>query len=177
MPEDFEIDVVAFGEMVIRTVLREDRLGSHIPEHWASIIEKARPLVHQLIALNDEMKPNGYVLTGYKKDGKKVLTKDQRMKAAQGKLWGTTAGKCKKGDRVWLLDDYDIEMYVREHQPVQIIIKSKDGIVAEHPYERHGTILIGKKDKVLKAPADYEEKEEFYCSDKYWLEQADELGI
>ncbi len=38
-------------------------------------------------------------------------------------------------------------------------------------------ISVPKNELVLRAPDDFDLKRVEYCSEKYWLEQADKLGI
>lgn len=178
-----EISVGDFGRMIFEQTVGEKCTDP--PEHWKSIQAEAEPLVRKLLALNKKMivdgKPGGYEVHGYVEKGKgkkkKVLSKDQRIKLAQEKVMEVSASTLKEGDRIWLNHDYDIEMYFREHEPVTVDIVKGDTIIVAHPYERHGVYKIHAKDQVLLAPKDWDEKEDEYHKDEYWLAKADELGI
>jgi hypothetical protein len=172
-----EVTVGSYGRMIFEMCLGRDQ--TNLPEHFQSIIDKAKPLVQQLLDLNDEMKPNGYKIHGYKdKKGKPILSRHQRIKKAQERMMGTTAGKCKKGDRIWLVDN-DVEMCVGEHMPVEVEVKDKNCIYVDHPFGRGGESLkLSLKDKVLKAPDDWSEDAQYgKYTDDYWLAQAEELGF
>jgi hypothetical protein len=152
----------------------------NMPEHWRSIAAKAIPLIQQLIALNDEMvvdgKPGGYKLTGHVVAGKKQLTNFERIRQAQKQLWGVQAKKCKEGDLVWLI--YDHDMYIGQNDPCTVEFKKKGylGVEVRHMGGYH-IDKIPDTEVVLRAPKDWEDNEELYTSDKYWLEQADKLGL
>lgn len=149
-------------------------------KHWESIREKAEPLVRKLIRLNNEMEGGGYQIVGYTDvGGKKKLSKYERIDRSQKKLWGVKASKLKIGERVWLCNNEEHEMYINQNEdPVYVHDISKKGIYIEMlGLGGEYIITIPKNELVLKAPDDFDLKLEEYCSEKYWLEQADKLGI
>jgi hypothetical protein len=176
-----EITIGDYGCMIFEMMTGQSRLRN-MPEHWASIAKEATPLVEQLLALNQKMKSRegGYSIVGYKdKTGKVVRSEHERISMAQKKSWCATAGELKEGDLFWVNDGRsDIEMYIGQDDPVQVDEITKKGVYFEmqHCGGEH-TEKIGLDTKVLKAPADFEEKEDLYTSKKYWLEQADKMGI
>lgn len=147
-------------------------------KHWASIREKAEPLVRELLRLNSEMKPGGYRIIGYTDaSGKKQLSDHQQVRNAQKELWGIKASEATENDLVWLIDS-DYEMYIEEQPPCSIEYVKKDAIgVNVDIWGDDVTVKVSKNTLILKAPADWKEKEELYSSWNYWLEQADKLGI
>lgn len=170
----YEIDVGAYGRMMFEQMTSAN---SNNIDHWESIRAKAEPLVRELIKLNEEMKPTGYNILGYSEKGKKKLSKHERIDAAQEKLWKVEASTLKVGDLVWLVDS-DHEMYIVQSQPCPVEYKKKDTIgVSIDMWGEDVIVKIHKTDEVFKAPADFDEKEELYTSEKYWLKQADKLGI
>lgn len=170
-----EVSIGEYGRMMFE-MMNEGR--SNLPPHWESIRDEAKPLVAKLIALNDKMNSGGYEIIGLKKNGKKVLSKTQRIAAAQRRLWEEKATGLKEGDKIWLLDDSDHEMYIGQDEPVPVIDISRKGIYLEMPGCNDEYIhSICKEEKILKAPRDFNEKQDLYESDEYWLKQADELGI
>ncbi len=171
-----EVTIGEYGRMMFEMMVGGKK---NMPDHWKSIANKAEPLVRELIKLNDEMKPGSYDIIGYKgTDGKKKLSKHERIRLAQKRLWGTKAGTLKEGERLWLCSNYDIEMYIGEQSPAPVEFVKKDSIAIEMQgcnYEY--MVRVDADELVLKAPDDFFDKEEEYTSDKFWLEQADELGI
>jgi hypothetical protein len=142
--------------------------------HWDSIRDEAKPLVHKLLELNNKMKNAPYQIVGIKENGKKVLSKAKRIEKAQVQMWGYKACVLKEGDYVWLNDNNDHEMYIRQDDPVKVIDITKKGIyLAMHDIIER----INIDENILLAPADFHGKEESYTSDEYWLKQADALGI
>ncbi len=184
-----------------------DKSGSGSP-HWESIRAKAEPLVRQLIALNDEMKGGGYVITGIEKivNGKTkvILPKHERVRLAREKLWGCTAGDCKKGDCVWRTHDYDNPVEDVEASNCETVddVRTDCVVVETSIWGQRGLKKVSNDEIVLRAPkelveawhkqrtlspsdfADYHKfQQELYMmeknlfSDEYWLNKADELGI
>lgn len=146
--------------------------------HWDSIRAEAKPLVEKLLELNQKMEGGGYQIIGIKdKSGKKVLSQAARIKKAQMQ-WECEAGTLKEGDRIWLHDNYDHEMYIGQNDPVEVMDITKKGIYLEmNGFNCEYVQQISVDEKVLKAPADFLDKEDEYTSDEYWLEQADKMGI
>jgi len=176
MTKPKEIAVGDYGRFMFESMLKEtpEQMG----KHWASIREKAEPLVRELLRLNSEMKPGSYRIIGYKDaTGKEQLADHQRVKKAQEQLWGVKAGELAETDFLWLLDS-DYEMHIGEQPPCNIEYIKKDAIgVNVDVWSNDVTVKISKNTLVLKAPTDWEEKEEVYSSWEYWLEQAAKLGI
>lgn len=171
-----EIKASEYGMYLFNSMLQKKGSTS---EHWESIREKAEPLVRELIRLNSEMKGGGYKLTGYvDEDGKEKLTDQQRIKIVQEKLWKVSTLDLKVGDKIWLIDE-EPEMYIRENSPAPVDdITAKNVYVTLKDWEDYTQKLVKSKTYfVLRAPDDWNEKEELYSSDEYWLEQADKLGI
>lgn len=153
---DFELTAAQYGSHLFSAML-SDRKNE--PKHWASIRAKAEPLVQQLLALNDEMEGGGYVITGVPrkgKDGKKktVLPAQQRIEQAQERLWGCKAGECKKGDRVWLIHDYDNPCEdITPDSCCVVDAFRKTGIVVEDDVWGEEVLKkVGKDEIVLRAP-------------------------
>ena len=97
---------------------------------------------------------------------------------AQKRLWGVKAGTLKEGDKLWLCSNYDVEMYIGEQSPAPVEFVKKDSIAIEmEGMNCEYMIRVDAQELVLKAPDDFNDKEDVYTSDKFWLEQADELGI
>lgn len=171
-----EIKVDEFGRYLFSSMLQKKGQAG---EHWESIRAKAEPLVRELLKLNAEMKGGGYKLVGYvDENGKKTLSNHQRVEAAQLALWKIPSSDLKTGDRIWLINE-EPEMHINESEPgVVDDITSKGIYVTLHHWEDYTEkIENSKKYFVFRAPKDWDEKEELYTSDEYWLEQADKLGI
>jgi hypothetical protein len=166
MPKEFEISIGEYGSYLFESVVSPQPSA----DHWESIRAKAEPLVRQLIALNEEMTGGGYKLTGYVKDGKEQLASHQRIAQAQEQLWSVPNVQLKVGDKVWLEDQY-----ILDQNPVPVLFENNHSIAIQRElgwiekFNRIGT--------VLKAPDDWEENQDQYQTRKYWLEQADKLGI
>jgi hypothetical protein len=139
------------------------------PEHWESIRAKAEPLVRQLIALNAEMKGGGYTLVGYTENGKEIKSELERIREAQAQTWLVTASTLKEGDHIWIEEDW-----VSEEEPSKVEFIRKGKVAVDH----HGELVrLSGYEEVLKAPDDWDDKQELYQSKKFWLEIADKLGI
>jgi hypothetical protein len=121
-----EVSVGDYGRMMFE-IVHSKKYGD-MPDHWKSIAKEAKPLVDQLLALNDKMKGGGYKIVGRKIGKKKVLSDSQRIKKAQDKLWLTTADKLEEGDHFWLADHYDHEMYIGQDEPLVVDEKTKNGV-------------------------------------------------
>lgn len=177
MTKPMEITIGDYGRFMFESMLKDtpEQMGTH----WASIRVKAEPLVRELLRLNSEMKPDGYRLIGYKDESGKIhLSDHQRVRKAQEQLWGVKAGELTDNDWLWLHDDSDYEMHIGEHQPCRIEYIKNDTIGVNVDIRGHDVIIkVSKNTLVLKAPADWEAKEDVYNSWEYWLEQADKLGI
>ncbi len=181
-----EVSVGDYGRMIFEMTIGDGYAGRRddLPVHWASIFDKAEPLVRQLLALNEEMvgeTGKGYKITGYiKEGGKKVRPDHERIQMAQEALWKVKASTLKEGDLIWLLDS-DHEMYIGENPPVSVQDVSKKCVYVEMQgcnYEY--TVQVDLGDDVLNAPDDWDgegwEQSQKY-GDDYWLAKADELGI
>jgi hypothetical protein len=171
-----EISIGDYGRMMFEIMNGKYK---DMPEHWQSISKEAEPLVKQLLALNAKMTNGGYEIIGVKDEkGKKKLSKFERIQKAQ-KEWEVSASTLKEGDQIWLLSAYsDHEMYIGQDDPVTVQDVTKKGVYVEMQgcnYEF--TECVRLTDKVLKAPADFDNREELYTSDEFWLEIADKLGI
>lgn len=168
-----EVRIEEYGKMMFQIMTSEN---SH-SEHWESIRKEAEPLVKELIKLNNKMKGGGYKIVGYRDDsGKMNLPTHRRIEIAQEKLWMIKASKLKRGDKIWLFGD-EPEMHIGEQSPAIVEDVTKEAVYVEmHDWENY-TKKLGKDYEVLKAPKDWEENEDLYSSEKYWLKQADKLGI
>lgn len=150
-----EISIGSYGKMMFEMMIGKKK---DLPKHWASIAAEAKPLVLQLLALNEKMtdggKPSGYEVVGAPgKDGKPKLSKHKRIKLAQEKDLLTTVGTLKVGDQFWLHDHYDHEMHIGEQDPVTVDDITAKGIYFEMQHcGGHHTERIGPDQKVLKAP-------------------------
>jgi hypothetical protein len=130
----------------------------------------------QLLALNEKM-PNPYEIVGVEVNGKKRLSHHERIKAAQIKLWGRKAGDLKVGDRIWLYDNCDHEMYITQDDPVGIVDRTDKFVYVEMRGCNFEFILNLKHNThVLLAPDDFED-DGLHTKREYWLDRADELGI
>lgn len=168
-----EISVGQYGHYMFETMCGQPE---DMPPHWRSIREKAEPLVAELIRLNDEMKPNGYKLTGQLPGGKIQQTEFNRIRKTQELLWGVEASAL-NDDLVWLVDS-DYEMYIHQDSPCPVEFIKKDGTVVVSVGDYRGQVCrLRPTDVVLRAPSDWEENESTYNKKHYWLEQADRLGI
>lgn len=171
-----EIKIGHYGRMMFEIMTGKD---SGL-QHWESIRARAEPLVRELLRLNEEMKPNGgYQITGYiNEKGKKKLSKHERIDLAQQKLWGVPAEELKVGDKVWLPSSTDHEMYVGQNSPCPVEFIKGDIVGVEvDMWGEEIIVKIHKSTKVLRAPNDWKEKEPLYCSDEYWLEQAEKFNL
>lgn len=170
-----EITIEEYGKFLFQTMNRENS-GS---DHWESIRKEAEPLVKELIELNFKMKGGGYKLVGYKdKKGKTVLSDSRRIEIAQEKLWKVSTTELKQGDKIWLIGE-EPEMHIGETDPAPVDeITDKNVYITLNNWEDYTQKLSKSKSYfVLRAPKDWNKKEELYSSDKYWLEQADKLKI
>lgn len=170
-----EIKIEEYGRHMF-SVMTSEPSGS---EHWESIRKEAEPLVRQLIALNDKMKGGGYKLTGYiDSTGKKKLPDHERIKLAQEKLWKVSTAELEVGDKIWTINE-DLEMHIGETEPGTVEdITAKAVYIELRDWEDYTQKFGKNKDYfVLRAPKDWDKKEDLYSSDKYWLKQADKLGI
>jgi hypothetical protein len=170
--DKIELQIEEYGRVLFRAMTEGDE---HASSFWSNIRAEAKPLVEQLIALNDKLEGGGYELVGMVSKGKVKLTRLQRIKEAQKKLWGVAARKVKEGDYVWLCENYDLEMYVGEDDPLPVDTVKKDYIIVDR--HRDGMERVAGDEIVLLAPVDFDENEAKYGTDEYWLEQADKLGI
>lgn len=150
-----EVSIGSYGKMMFEMMAGKKK---DMPEHWASIAAEAKPLVLQLLALNEKMvvdgKAGGYdVIGAHGKDGKPKLSRRKRIALAQEKDLLTTAGSLKVGDYFWLHKHYDHEMCVGEHDPVRVDDITAKGVYFEMPHcGGEHTEKINKNEPVLKAP-------------------------
>lgn len=174
----FEISVEDYGAALFGVMNEKYK---DMPDHWKAIAKEAKPLVEQLIALNDKM-PKPYLIKGLRnKSGKRLLTPRERIRETQKVLWKVKASTLKEGDRVWLLPSYsDYDMEIGAADPVLVVDISKKCVYVEIQamnYEYNKAVNF--EDEVLKAPDDFDPHgdDAKYLSDEFWLEQADKLGI
>lgn len=172
-----EVSIGDYGRMIFEMTVGEKYADP--PEHWASIMAEAEPLVRQLIALNQKMtvdgKPGGYKIHGYteKVKGKKrkVLSDHEKIRAAQRQLL-VAAGTLQEGDMFWLFDNDDHEMYVEQDDPLTVEEVTKKGVYFEMSHlGGHHTERIDLKEKVLKAP-DFFKEHRAIC-DRFHLNEID----
>lgn len=172
-----EMKIGEYAKHLFEIMVGDDRyFGGRGPEHWESIRAEAEPLVKQLIALNDKMSNGGYSIVGYKKEGKKVLSKSERIREAQKQLWEVEANTLKVGDYVFY-DEGEETSYVDDAVgPWKVDDVSIKGVYidVQHCGGWH-TAKITKDEKVIKAPDDWDDNGMY--TDEWWLEQADKLGI
>lgn len=198
-----EVSIGDYGRMIFEIVHGEK--FNQMPEHWQAIAKEAKPLIDQLLALNDKMPNGGYRIVGRKVKGKKQKSKRERILEAQKRLWEVEASTLKEGDLVWLHANYDHEMHVGQEEPVLVEDITAKGVYVEMPHcgGRH-TERIDPTEKVLKAPdafkagdaaavrwhkgeisdetfnelrAAAERQEQELQSEEFWLQKAAELGI
>ncbi len=172
-----EIEIGDYGKYLFQQMVKEEQYRTN--DHWESIRKKAEPLVRELIKLNSAMKGGGYKLVGYVDDsGKTKLPDHKRIKLVQEKLWKVSSDKLKTGDKIWLLED-EPEMYIGQDDPGKVDdVTDKNVYVELYNWEEYTQKLEKNKDYfVLRAPKDWDDNEELYSSDEYWLQQADKLGI
>lgn len=175
----YEVNLRDFGGMMFQMMQGKKK---DCPTHWASIYDEAKPLVEQLLKLNDKMvvdgKKNGYTIIGRKKNGKPVRSKREIIDLAVHHFWKVKVSELKEGDQLWLLNDSDFEMYPFQDNPLTVddVNEKKRYVLTDHPYERNGIFQIGFDDEVLKAPADYDTNKEYH-KDEYWLARAKELDL
>ena len=178
-----EVTVGDYGRMIFEMCLARE--GYEPPDHWKSIMERAKPLCEQLLALNAEMvvdgKPLGYKISGYKdKRGKVVLSAGERVRKARDVMLGIPAKNTKKGDLIWLVGTI-VGMYFGEQDPVPVELKTKQFVLIEHPCASRGSggesLKIPLNQRVLKAPHDWEDEEDKYLTDEFWLSEAQRLGF
>jgi hypothetical protein len=170
-----EVSVENYGGMMFSNAFTPE--GYYLPDHWASIMDEARPHINALIALNDKMINGGYEIVGIPdKKGKPKLSNSQRISLAKQKFWRISASDLVENDLVWLTR-FEPEMYIGEHDPCQIeFLKNGVGVITD-VWGEEVIIRLEKNEEVLRAPKDFSEKQDYYTSDEYWLEKADELGI
>lgn len=170
-----EVGVEYYGQMMFSNAFIQK--GYVLPEHWASIMDEARPHINALLALNEKMSGGGYEITGIPdKNGKPKLDKYKRIEIAQEKAWMVTADKLVEGDLIWLTR-LEPEMHIGEHEPCPIELSNKGVSIITDSWGEEVLLRLDKKEEVLLAPKDFDEREDYYTSDEYWLEKADELGI
>ncbi len=171
MDKKFEVSIGDYGRMMFEMMTNSGEY--HMPKHWSGIKDRAEPLVRELLRLNDEM---GYEIIGYHDEkGRKKISKRERIRQAQKKMWLVKANTLEERDRVWL-DDSDYEMYISEDQPCPVEYV-KDEYVAVDTDRQYGIVRVWVGDKVFKAPNDWDEQRKMYVTDEYWLEQAERLGL
>ena len=165
-----EITVGEYG----RTIFEMMTSKTTLPNHWKSIESEAKPLVEQLIALNEKVKI--YEIINLEVKGKRKLTRRERIEKAQTELWSVKASSLKEGDLIWF--DGENNMQIGQDNPVSVYEVTKKNIYVEVPV-MGGEIYqpIDPNTFVLKAPEDWETYEEMYLSDQYWLDHADKMGI
>lgn len=170
-----ELTIGDYGKYLFEQMTKDKKHNNS--DHWESIRKKSEPLVRELIKLNSEMKGGGYILVGYvDESGKEKLPDHKRILLAQEKLWNVKVSKLAKGDRVWLNGD-EPEMYIGQDEPGVVEAVSKEWVYVTLRNWEDYTKKIHTHAEVLRAPKDWMKNEELYSSDKYWLEQADKLGI
>lgn len=168
-----EVTIGTYGRMMFEIITGNKK---DLPPHWDAIYDEAKPLVEELIKLNNKM---GYRITGYRdSSGKKRRTNNERIRLAQKELWGAKIGDLKEPNEVWLYDNSDHEMHVGEQYPAPIEYVKDKYVAIEMQGQGETYILkVDKNQIVLKAPDDYYDKEMLYTSRDYWLKKADELDI
>jgi len=168
-----EITIQQYGQMLFGNAYAP----CSFPEHWASIMDEALPYVHALVALNDKMANGGYEITGIPgKNGKTKLDTYERIKLARKKSWMVRVKDLVEGDLIWLTRS-EPEMYIGEQEPCPIeFLKNGVSVIIDN-WGQEVLLRLKKDEEVFRAPKDFAEKEDYYTSNEYWLEKADELGI
>lgn len=174
MSDKMEISVGDYGRFLFENLVgtRKD----HSNRQWEAIRAEAEPLVRQLLALNEKLE-YPYELTGYHTQGKKKLSRFEKIRLAQDKELTVRVSQLREGDEVWLVEpDFDMEVDGRSTVFVKEI--TENSVYVEHPHVRlGGTYRMPKtsQEKVLRKPADW------YVlrmdEDDYWLKRAEEMGL
>lgn len=169
-----ETSIGEYGKMMFEQMIGVSDQYRGRPDHWESIREKAEPLVRELVKLNEEMTGGGYTLVGYKtKDNKPVKTSYQRIDEAQVKMWGINPNDVKDGDRIFFRGGDIGYAYGDYDTPVHA--KLIDGsLYVEHLWGKGYMPVDGQ---IIKVPDDFDEYNDKYWSDEYWLKIADDLGL
>lgn len=171
MLQHFEVTVGEYGKMIFEACTGN---WSDVPDHWKSILSEAKPLVEQLIALNDKMLvegvPCGYIIVG-KIDSKTVLSNFERIELAMKKTMEVSSSDLKEGDDVLEIEDISITEAIEN--PSKVLEITKKGVYIE--CRMWGDFVINLhslNETFYKCLEEYKNQD-----DNYWLQKANELGI
>lgn len=175
-----EVSIGDFGRMIFEMMTEDKRMPNfekHIPDHWASIADEAKPLVEQLLALNEKMPNGGYDIVGHNQ----TMTQMERIEKAQIKLLGIPAKEVKPGEGVWKINDNGpLEgQYPFEDGPNAIMDHENDGTIyfSTRIWSEDVMIPTSGNEIVIREPDDYEDDPGKYATAKFWLKEAEKLGI
>jgi hypothetical protein len=140
-----EIDVGNYGRMIFELVLSNNK---YCPEHWKSIIDKAEPLVKELLALNDEMKVDGheskYTIVGQIGE-KYFMTKSEKIETAMQKTLEISVEQLKEGDFVF-------NTFLPNHSLIEAVYNSELAHVVEITKKGRWVAYYTTRDYVGKKP-------------------------
>jgi hypothetical protein len=162
-----EISIGDYGRMMFEMMIGK---SNDLPDHWLSIKADAEPLVRKLLELNNQMVvdgiPSGYEIHGHTDNSKPVLSKLEKIILAQ-KQYAVPASTLQVGDKFWLIDNSDFEMYVVQDEPVVVDEITKKGVYFEmrHFGGRH-VERIDLNELVVIAPNPLTEE---FTSDSFWI--------
>ncbi len=173
-----EIDVGNYGRMIFELVLSNK--CQTCPKHWESIMDKAKPLVKELLALNDEMKVDGreskYTITGQVGE-KYFMTESEKIETAMQKTLEVSVEQLKEGDFVF-------NTFSTNHSLIEVVYNNELAHVVE--ITKKGIYLgirLYSEDLVKFFPFSisptfykYKQKYEDKGSD-FWLKKAHKLGL
>ena len=173
---EMEIDVGNYGRMVFELVL-SNKCQTY-PKHWESIIDKAKPLVEKLLALNDEMKVDGrenkYTIIGQVGE-KYFMSESEKIETAMQKTLEVSIEQLKEGDFVFNTFSPSCSLIeaVYDNKLGHVVEITKKGIYLE--------IRLYSEDVVKFfpfsiSPTFYKYKYEDKGSD-FWLKKAHKLGL
>ena len=103
-----ELTARNLGEVIFDVMVGNGRT-SHF-KHWEAIRPQAEPLVRQLLALvkvlpeMEGIQVKYEITDYYDENGKYILSRLNRIRAAQKQLWGERVADLREGDRVFIWD-------------------------------------------------------------------------
>jgi hypothetical protein len=162
-----EWDVTDFAKFLFSRAVGVDHQGIKSP--YDRIIDRALPLIHDLIQLGEEVEE--YKTVDYiDRHGNRHFSRKRRIDMAQRRKWGYSAGSLEVGDQ------FIRTTLLRHNNPPVYTVECKyDGYIMAEYGEHYSRISIN--DLVVCLPKDFEAKYMEYSDEAYWIKIADELGI